>query len=170
MPSSVPVVREIAWISVVPHLLVMACLMYASYEILTPDRLAASVAVGAGIYLVYSQVCRRLVTRRIRRGLRFLKQQDFPAAIAEYEKAYEFFSRHSWLDRFRYITVLSSSAYSYREIALCSMAFAYAQMGDGTNAVKLYQRAVQEFPDCAVARTSLKALEALDSRSEKGTV
>jgi tetratricopeptide (TPR) repeat protein len=94
----------------------------------------------------------------------------FAEAIAEYEKAYEFFSRHSWLDRFRYLTVLSSSAYSYREAALCGIAFAYSQMGDGANAAKFYQRALTEFPGCAVARTSLKAMEASHGKPENRTV
>ena len=167
MPSSVPVVREVAWVSAVPQLLVMAALVYASYELLTPDRLAASLFVGAGIYLLYSQICRRLVTRSNRRGFQLLKQGAFSQAIAEYEKGYEFFSRHPWIDRYRYLTLLSSSAYSYREIALCSIAFAYAQMGDGANAVRFYERALSEFPDCAIARTSLKTIAALDERHEK---
>jgi tetratricopeptide (TPR) repeat protein len=166
MPSPVPAVREIAWVSVVPHLAVMSLLVFVSYEFLTPDRLAASLASGAGIYLLYSLLSRRLVTRRIRRGFRLLKQQAFPEAIAEYEKAYDFFSRHAWLDRFRYLTVLSSSAYSYREAALCGIAFAYSQMGDAANAVKFYRRALTEFPDCSIAQTSLKAMGGLEERPE----
>jgi tetratricopeptide (TPR) repeat protein len=168
MPSPVPVVREVAWISVVPHLLVMGALIYASYELLTPDRLPESLAVGAAIYLLYSQGFRRLVTRRHRRGFQLLKQRAFSGAIAEYEKGYDFFSRHPWIDRFRYLTLLTSSAYSYREIALCSIAFAYAQMGDGAKAVETYERALAEFPDCAIARTSLKTVAALDGRHEEG--
>ena len=161
MPSPVPAVREVAWISIVPQLLIMAVLISTSYTVMTPHRIMPSVAVGAGTYLLYSQVCRRLVTRRIRRGFRLLKRNALAEAIAEYEKAYEFFSRHSWVDRFRYVTLLSSSAYSYRETALCSIAFAYSQMGDGANAAKFNRRALAEFPDCAVARTSLKGIEAL---------
>ena len=164
MPSPVPTVREVAWISVVPHLSVLALLILAASRTLTPGRLPASMAVGAGIYLVYSQICRRLVTRRIRRGYRLLKKNAFAEAIAEYGRAYDFFSRHAWIDRFRYLTVLSSSAYSYREIALCNIAFAYAQLGDGTKAVETYRRALQEFPACAAARTALKAAEAMENR------
>ncbi len=156
-PSAVPAVREIAWISAVPQLLVLAVLVFASYRFLTPGRLAMSLAVGAAAYLAYSQICRRVVTRGIRRGLRCLQQEAYRKAIAEFEEAYAFFSRHPWIDRFRYLTVLSSSAYGYREMALCNIAFAYAQMGERERAAESYRRALDEFPGCAVARAALEA-------------
>lgn len=144
----------------------MALFIYAAHQILAPARFSVVLAVGAATYVLYSQICRRVVTKRARRGFRLMKQGAFSEAIAEYEAAYEFFSRHPWIDRFRYITLLSSSAYSYREAALCNIAFAYSQLGDGENAVKFYQRALREFPNCALAKTALRGVDALDESFE----
>lgn len=161
MPKTLPALRERAWVSLFPQLLVLALFVSASHLLVGPPYFAFSLAMGAAVYLLYSQTIRRLATKNLRRGFKLLKGARYQEAIEEYDKAYRFFSRHAWLDRYRYLALLSSSAYGYREMALCNIAFAYGQMGDGERALQWYRRALSEFPDCALARTSLQGADAL---------
>ena len=49
---------------------------------------------------------------------------------------------------------------SYREMALCNAAFAYAQVGEGTRAIQLYEQTLREFPSSSLATSSLQMLRA----------
>lgn len=77
-------------------------------------------------------------------------------AIPHFEKSYEFFARHIWMDKYRYLVMLSSGRLSYREMALINIAFCYGQAGNGIMARGYYERTLQEFPDSSVAKTALK--------------
>jgi tetratricopeptide (TPR) repeat protein len=160
MPSTIPTVKEIAWLSVVPQLAVMATLIALASLTLRADH---AVFAGAATYLLLSQLLRRTITADHRRGVRLLRSGELEAAIAAFERSYDFLSHHSWLDRFRYLTLLSSSAYSYREMALCNIAFAHAQLGRADQSIAWYSRALREFPNCALAKTSLAFAAALQA-------
>ncbi len=84
---------------------------------------------------------RKLIPRAHRRGIRLSQTQQFEDAIRAHKESYEFFTRHSWLDRYRSITMMSPSSMSYREMALINIAFAYGQIGNGEKAKGILQRA-----------------------------
>ena len=152
MPASIPTVKEIAWLSLVPQLAVMALLIATGFLLFgKPDGLL----FGVGAYLVLSQLLRRVLPAAHRRGIRELRRGDLEQAIKSFEESYDFFSRHRWIDRFRYLTMLSSSAYSFREMAMCNVAFLHGQLGRPADSLAWYRRALQEFPTCSLARTAL---------------
>ena len=43
-------------------------------------------------------------------------------------------------------------------MALCNVGFCYSQIGEGAKSLAAYERAISQFPDCAVAITSLKMM------------
>jgi tetratricopeptide (TPR) repeat protein len=114
--------------------------------------------IGAGSYLVTSQVLRRGLSAAHREGIAELRRGNLESSIEAFKRSYDFFSHHSWLDRFRYLTLLSSSAYSYREMSLCNVAFLNGQLGRRDEAIAWYRRALQEFPTCSLARASLNLM------------
>ncbi|HEX7447932.1 MAG TPA: hypothetical protein VF306_10325 [Pirellulales bacterium] len=59
---------------------------------------------------------------------------------------------------------MSSSAISYREMALCNIAFCYAQLGNGENAELYYRRTLDEFPDSGLADAALRMIESVRQR------
>ncbi|MEX2316199.1 MAG: tetratricopeptide repeat protein [Pirellulales bacterium] len=61
--------------------------------------------------------------------------------------------------------MLSASAMSYREMALCNMAFCYAQAGDGQRAKDVYRQAIDLFPSSELARAGLRMLESVGKPS-----
>jgi hypothetical protein len=55
--------------------------------------------------------------------------------------------------------MLDSSAVSYREMALCNIAYSYAQLNDRSAALQSYRRAVEEFPESEMAKSGISYLE-----------
>ena len=159
-PPGRATIKEISWLSVVPQLAVMAALMALASLVLPAEH---AVLVGAASYLLLSQILRRFIAHEHRRGVQLLRNGRLEAAIGAFERSYQFFSRHPWLDRLRYLTLLSSSAYSYREMALCNIAFLHGQLGHADQSIAWYSHALGEFPNCALARTSLAFVTALQA-------
>jgi tetratricopeptide (TPR) repeat protein len=91
------------------------------------------------------------------------KLQQYPEAIRDFQSSYSFFSRNSWVDRHRSITIMSPSAISYREMALVNIAFSYSQLSQGTNAKEYYRRALDEFPNSIMARAALRLIESVEN-------
>ncbi len=155
MKSKSPVIRQIAWLSMVPQILVMAVLVLA-WDYFYPSK---GFLYGAGTYLVVSISLRNFIAKDHRSGMQKVKSGDFENAIQDFQKSCDFFTRYEWLDRYRYLTLLSSSRMSYREMALNNMAFSYGQIGDGTKAIAYYKRVLAEYPGSVMATTALKMLE-----------
>ncbi len=157
MTSSLPIVRQISWFSVVPQLAVLSAIIAIARTLDTPNP----VAVGVACYLALSLTLRTQIPSAHRRGIKLFKQEKFYEAVPQFEISYEFFSRHAWIDRWRAITLLSSSRTSYKEMALLNVAFCLGQCGQSDEAIKIYKRALVEFPGSKLAETSIRMLEGL---------
>ena len=99
--------------------------------------------------------------------MRLFKRERFDEAATQFKKSHEFFSRHVWVDRWRSISMLSSSSISYREMALLNMAFCLAQTGERDQAAILYKRVLDEFPGSKVAQTALRMLEPMRANAQR---
>ncbi len=116
---------------------------------------------GAVAYLAYSIGSRQFIARAHRVGIGLIKQQRFDEAIPKFQESLEFFDRHTWIDRFRSITLMSPSAPSYREMALANIAFCYGQLGDGEQSRLYYQRCLDRFPGSGLATAALRMLDSV---------
>ena len=56
--------------------------------------------------------------------------------------------------------MLSAAGMWYREMALVSLGFCYAQIGDGEHARQSYGQCLKEFPDNEMARSALRLMDA----------
>lgn len=163
MASSLPIIRQVAWLSVVPQVLLLLTLIVAA-RVLT---LSEPILVGSLTYLTLLVFLRNAIPRHHRRGMRFFKRERFKEAIPQFRLSYQFFVKHHWVDRWRALTMLSSSRISYREMALLNLAFSLAQTGDHEQALAEYQRALAEFPDSKVAQMSIRMLSATTANETK---
>ena len=158
MTSKVPTIKQIAWISLFPQLGLMALLMAAYYYF----EVEEFILFGAGTYLVISYLLRTQIPKQHREGMSLVKIQDFTTAIPRFEKSFDYFTKHEWIDKYRYLILLSSSKASYREMALINIAFCYSQIGDGDAAKKYYNKTLDLFPDSMMASTALKMIESVE--------
>ena len=124
---------------------------------------------GAAAYLVYSIGSRFLIPRAHRRGMRLFRRQQYEQAISAFHESYDFFTRNVWLDRYRAAIMLSPSAMTYREMALCNIAFCYSQIGEGGKAKDYYRRALAEFPNNGLAQAALRLIESAEQSAIPAT-
>lgn len=154
MGSSVPSVRQISWISLIPHFLLFGLIIYVYYLLEFGDP----ILYGALTYLMLSFGLTNLVAKNHRQGMKLVKQQKFTDAIPLFEKSVDYFSKNSWVDKYRFLTLLSSSKMTYKEMGLCNIAFCYSQTNNGQKAKEYYQRTLTEFPENGLAIAGLKML------------
>ena len=161
MTNSPQIVRRTARHYTVLHLLMMAAAIVFIWKIFLPrDFLSASI-YGVVAYLVYSFGSRSILLRYHRTGMKLSKLGSYKDAIREFELSHQFLTRHSWLDRFRFITMLDESAISYREMALCNIAYSYVQLQEPAQALRYYERAREEFPESELAQSGVKHVQSL---------
>lgn len=155
MASKVPTVKQVAWISLIPQLMLMGLIIFVYHLI----GFQNSFLLGACTYLILSLMLRNLIAADHRRGIRLVKQQQFEQAIPFFEKSVRFFTENKWIDTFRFLTLLSSSKMTYKEMALCNIAFCYSQTGNGQKAKEYYELTLKEFPNNGLATAGLKMIQ-----------
>mgnify|MGYP002138677490 CR=1 FL=1 len=158
MSSNIPTVRQIAWISLIPQFIFMGLLVLLWYGLEAGNPLFG----GALTYLAISFSLRNFIPTDHKTGMTLVRQEKFHEAIPYFENSYKFFKKYDWLDRYRYLTILSSSSMSYKEMALNNIAFCYGQVGDGIKSKEYYEKTLQEFPDSGMAKAGLRFLNSVD--------
>jgi tetratricopeptide (TPR) repeat protein len=118
---------------------------------------------GVYVAMAYFVIVQITFARHHRVGILRVKQGRWDAAIHCFNKSYEVFSRHAWLDRYRPITLMSASDNSYRAMALLNVAYANARLGNEAQAERYYRRVLDEFPGNRMARAGLKWLASTQS-------
>lgn len=164
MASRKPIVRQTALLSLVPQLLFMTLLCVIYILFIESKFLAIELALIT--YLIISISLKLTIPHNHRKGIALYKAGKYEQAIAEFQKSYAFFSKYTWIDKYRFITLLSSCKISYREMALLNIAFCYSQIGDGKNSKDYYLKAIAQFPNSEMANTSLKMIESIENNDK----
>lgn len=159
MASGTPVIRQINWLAIALHLCIFVALVYL-FQFL---QVGAPSLMAIATYLVLAYFLRFFLAKYHRYGMMLLKRNEFEAAISNFERSYEYFQQHAWLDKFRAIFLLSSSRISYKEMALVNIAYCYSQLGEGAQAKTYYERALKEFPNSDIAKAGLNMLRAAEN-------
>lgn len=142
------------WASIVIQIVTIAvlALLWHAANVNTP------LLNGALTYYIFSLCLRTWVPRSHRKGIEFIKNEEWENAISSFENSYTFFQKHRWVDKYRYLTLLSSSRLSYREMALNNIAFCYSQAGNRIKSREYYHRIQQEFPSSNTDTLPLQSL------------
>lgn len=118
---------------------------------------------GVITYFSIVLTIRQLFHKHHLRGIKLLKQGLFEEAIPHFEACYTYFKRHTWMDKYRFITAFSVSKDTFKEIALNNIAFCYGQLGDGAKALYYYKQTLAENPENGMALASIRFLQAANS-------
>ena len=162
MASNTPIIRQVAWISLIPQILLIGILAYTYYLL----KIADPILFAAFTYVILSFGLRSLLTTDHRQGIKLVKEQNFADAISYFQKSVDYFTKNSWLDKYRFLTLLSSSKMSYREMGLCNIAFCYSQTGDGIKAKEIYRQTLKDYPKNGMATAGLNMLNSLDGKTQ----
>lgn len=134
--------KDINWLSVLTQVIAIALFSLLWHKLDTNHPLLN----GALSYYALSMVLRTLIPRNHRNGITNIKNERYDEAIANFEKSYSFFTKFSWLDKYRLLILLSSSKMSYKQMALNNIAFCYSIKGDRLKSIEYYHRITTEFP------------------------
>ena len=91
-------------------------------------------------------------------GTRLLREDRYEEAIPYIDKDIAYFTERSWIDRYRFLLMISSSSRTYREICLSNKAWCLLQTGKVKESKALYESILSEYPDDSVARTQLNTI------------
>lgn len=153
-----PLINYISWKSVLPPLLVATVLILLAKFLFPVRDLAEAFIIGGGVFVAYTFGARHFIASANRKGLKAVARKDYDAAIEHFNRSYAFFSEHEWLDRFRSITLMSSSLWSYREMALMNILTANVRKKDFAAASEACRRVLEEFPENQIVRSTYEML------------
>lgn len=160
MATKPPIIRPISWMGVAVQIVFVSLLAVTVAFAFGVTEPALAFLIAALAWSVFTRVLRLSLTSQFRRGIAQLRKGRFTEAAPLLEASYAAFARRPWIDRFRLVLLGNASSMSYREMALCNAAFAYAQVGEGTRAIQLYEQTLREFPSSSLATSSLQMLRA----------
>ena len=158
-----PIVKQVSWVSLIPQIIILIALIYIA-------RLLGFKNydyIGIIFYIIFIYVLRFQIPKDHRRGIKLYKKHNFSEAIPFFQKSHDFFRKHSWVDKFRFITLMSSSRISYTEMALLNMAFCHSQIGNGKESKEIYVQVLKEFPNSEIAKASLRMFESVNENTEQ---
>ena len=165
MSSGKPIIKQISWFSVIAQILLVFLLIkfleFLNFSSNNSLIITWVIFVSAALFL------RNTIARHHRKGMRLVRAGKYKEAILEFEKSLEFFSKYSWVDKLRFITILSSSRITYKEMALVNIAFSYTQIGKGKLAKEYYEKALELFPDSQIAKSALNMILSVENSSKE---
>jgi len=160
MPSNIPTTRKLSFLFLVPQLIIIGLLIYL-YHL---ADFTEPFILGAITYSVLALTLRNLIAKNHRKGIRLIKENKFSEAIPCFEKSVAYFSEHTWVDKYQFITLLSASGHTYKEMGLCNIAFAYSQTGNGPKAKEYYEQVLAEFPGNGLAIAALNMIKSVENK------
>lgn len=114
------------------------------------------------LVIAYTVGTNWVIQSRIMKAVRMLEQDGVDKAVAEMKRIVAFFERYSWIDRYRAIVVLNSSAIGFREMALYNIGYFYLQAGHKSEAKDAFRRVLDLYPENILAKRSLKTFDTIE--------
>lgn len=155
--------RQRAWQSMFPQFFILGLLIIVFILFVKPLWLA--ICLGVIVYWAIHYILEFCIPHNHRKGILLCKKGNYEQAIDEFKKSYNFFCKYNWIDKYRYLTLQSSSRSSYTEMALINIAYCYIQSNNIKLAKEYYQKVLELFPDSEMAKGALNMLSAYESKS-----
>jgi len=158
MARKMPVAMDCRWLYVLPQLAALAAAIGVCIALL--GNFVAGACLGALIYLSYSFGSRAVLARHQRTGMRHYQQRQWAEALSCFQRSQAFFEKYPWIDRWRQLLLMSPSGVSYHEMALINQGSCLIRMNRGLEARRIYERALELYPDSPIAEGVLKTMDA----------
>lgn len=98
-----------------------------------------AIMAGCVSYLILARVLRYGFQKHHRRGMKLVREKNYSAAAAAFQQSYEFFQKHPAVDKYRFITMFSSNAIPYQQMALNNMGLCYLHMEENIKALGAFK-------------------------------
>ncbi len=107
---------------------------------------------GGLTYLLLAWTLRLVLQRHHRKGMKLLRGKQYEDAAKAFRESFDFFAKHPWIDKYCFITMFSSNAIPYQQMALNNMGVCYLHMGENAKALDAFKKLLKmnpNFPDIA---------------------
>ena len=164
MSSKVPFVKqETVWLAIVPRVLFIGILCLAYYQW---DRRNYFV-LGFITYLIIWYGLRTMAfPKDVHKSIRLIKEEKFGEAIPYIERSIVFYNRHSWIDKYRFLLMVSSSKRGIRESSICNLGFCLLQIGQVKAAKEVYENVLRQYPESTIAILQLRTINSISNSTE----
>ncbi|MEL6108364.1 MAG: tetratricopeptide repeat protein [Planctomycetota bacterium] len=159
--AQIPMVSQTSLVGSIPAVVVLGIFIFAAIALSSRHGILYGVAAYFALRLIL-----HAIPSSHRKGVSEVRAGQFSEALPRFHRSFEFFDSRRWLDDYRALFLLSPSAISYREMALANLGFCYAQLGDGRNARKCYERCLELFPESLIASSALAMLDSGANRND----
>ncbi|MBN1118433.1 MAG: hypothetical protein JXA77_14575 [Bacteroidales bacterium] len=136
-------IHKISYAAIIPQI----ALLFLFALILQQLGINNSWLLGLSLYLLLSGYMKILVPKSHRKGLFYLRKRELEGAAFAFQKSYVFFSKYSWIDKYRAFVLFSLSEYSYKEMALMNIIYCYEQLGNKSKVNEFHNRLKKEYPE-----------------------
>jgi hypothetical protein len=159
MSSKVPFVnQETVWLAIVPRLLFIGILCIVYYQWDKRDF----IVFGFFTYLIVWYGLRTMAfPKEVHKSIRLIREEKFGEAIPYIERSIEFYNKHSWIDKYRFLLMVSSSKRGLRESSICNLGFCLLQGGQVKAAKEVYEDVLRQYPENTIARSELRTINAM---------
>ena len=143
MAKKINRIHSVNYFYLIPQAAILLVMVSVLYLLEVPQ----SFLLGISFYFLLSIYLKVLVPRWHRKGIYLVKKGKLDVAILAFQRSYQYFTKYTWIDKYRAFTLLSTSALSYSEMALINIIYCFEQMGDTTSAKKFRKILKERFPD-----------------------
>lgn len=155
--ADVPFVRgRVVWLFIIPQLILIFLLCWV-FSLYTDDTFTFLFGLVSYWLIIFS--LRNLVAKDHRKGIALLKKNNFEQAMVYFQKSVNYFERNPRIDKYRYLTLLSASRMTYREMGLCNIAFSLSQLGRVAEAKEMYNEVIKRYPENGIATAALNMMQ-----------
>lgn len=99
-----------------------------------------AIIYGALTYFLLAWFLRLCLQRHHRKGMKFLRNQKYVEAAAEFQNSLAFYEKYPWVDKYRFITMFSSNAIPFQQMALNNLGICYLYMGNPEKAIAYFEQ------------------------------
>lgn len=151
------------------ELLVLAELLaFVVVTILVTGEIIRGILIGVILFAVVAFLLRIILQYNHINGMRLIDDKCYPEAAEFFRKSYEFFNKHYWIDKFRFITMFSSNYLPFRDMDLNNYGVCLTCMEEHEKALEVYHRLRALNPDYPDLAESIETVEeALAKRQKK---
>ena len=94
---------------------------------------------GGTTYITLAWVLRLTLQRHHRQGMKLMRRKEYGKAAEAFRNSHDFFAAHPWIDKYRFVTMFSSNAIPFQQMALNNLGICYLYMGEDAKALDAFQ-------------------------------
>lgn len=121
--------------------------------------LRQAVLAGFATYILLVGLLRLIFLRDHNAGMKLMRKKQYAEAAEAFSRSEAYFAKHPKVDKFRFITIFSSSAIPYRQMALNNMGICYREVGEYLEALKAFRQLAELNPDFPEIQKTIKDVQ-----------